>query len=145
MKKSKNTTKNFCDLCGLKIISKEYSNGDKKQNEKFFENIANLGFRKKGRFARHISDSNDSSPDLNFVEFCAIGSRKWIKNGIRCKDFHLKLPTMVLSDSIAIYTAEKIARSQNKLIWIGIIVSILGLFFVLFGAEIKKIILCSIG
>jgi hypothetical protein len=69
--------------------------------------------------------------------FCAVRSKKWNKYGRKCKDFELKLDLMTLPEYVSIYTAQKISRTQNKLIWIGIVVSMLGLFFVLFSSEIK--------
>jgi hypothetical protein len=66
------------------------------------------------------------------------GNRRvfWIKK--RCKDFELELPdSLKLSDYILIHATKKNSRNTNRLTKIAIAIAGVGLFLILFGAEVK--------
>ncbi|MDP2914919.1 MAG: hypothetical protein Q8O91_05655 [Candidatus Aminicenantes bacterium] len=143
-KSIENIEHNFCDLCGLRYRIVEFSEDEKKETEMLFKRLSNLGLRDRKKYRRNIVEIIDNVPiselRAGYTEFCSAGSRKWIKKGRGCKDFQLALEKITLSDHISLYTAQKIARSQNRLLCFGIAVSILGLIFILYGETFRSLI-----
>ena len=165
MKKNKKKTadKNFCEVCGLREEWKETSEEGVKKREDFLKKLEDLDLREKNGYIKnlniHVSEfikvfEGGAPPSAKGTEplqsrtstvtssseflFCSVDSKKWTKKGLHCKDFQLKLEPMERRDFLSIHAARKISRTQNKLLLLGIIVSIFGLVIILYGTEIKN-------
>jgi len=158
--KKKKPEKNFCEVCGLRAEWKGIPGEDEKNREDYLKKLAEYGLQQKDGYIKNLNifvsdivkvsgsgaplSAKNMGPPLSVKSssdflFCSVNSKKWREKGYHCKDFQKKLEPMKLPDYISIFNANKISRTQNKLLLLGIIVSIFGLVFILYGTEIKNI------
>jgi len=130
-KKAKIIKKNYCDFCGLLMQKTIRSKKELEELSTLFSKLIKLGFQEKG-YMRKIIFRRGEGTFPHYQDFCAIGSKKWINAGNKCKDFQLKLKPLNLSDYISLYAAKIISRTSNNLAKVALFIALLSLIIAIF-------------
>lgn len=109
-----------CDLCGLRVFYSFRSGAETTSSDEAFGRLHVLGdhgvIRKRSVPTRVVSMSNISG-DSGSTAFCAVTSKAWQRNEMRCKHWTLRIESASVADYLSLYHAR---RSYHSAIWLGV-------------------------